>query len=150
VMKNVVIVLCLLLGTFVLARLLGADDSASGRLAIAAVFAFTALGHFIKTEEMAEMLPPSVPARRGLILISGFFEAVFATGVLFPRMAPFTGVAICLFLVMVAPLNVYAAVQRVDFGGHGNGPRYLWVRMPLQILLLVWTWWFTLRIRPSY
>ena len=41
----------------------GLDTSLRGRIALALVFAFTALGHFIKARSMAEMLPPWVPGR---------------------------------------------------------------------------------------
>ena len=42
------------------------------------------------------------------------------------------------------PLNIYSAIHRVQFGGHSSGPWYLAIRLPLQVLLFVWTYWFTL------
>jgi len=30
-------------------------------------------------------------------------------------------------------------------GGHAAGPKYLWVRAPLQLVLAAWTWWFAVR-----
>ncbi|MEZ4712248.1 MAG: hypothetical protein R3A44_33980 [Caldilineaceae bacterium] len=30
-------------------------------------------------------------------------------------------------------------------GGHTDGPQYLWFRVPLQLLFIAWTWYFTLR-----
>jgi len=45
-MKNVVIIACLLFGTFLVAVLCGADQAFAGRVGISAVFFFTALGHF--------------------------------------------------------------------------------------------------------
>lgn len=44
------------------------------------------------------------------------------------------GWAWCIFLLLVLPSNIYAAWQRVDFGGHAAGPVYLLVRIPLQLL----------------
>ena len=31
-------------------------------------------------------------------------------------------------------------------GGHAWGPVYLWLRAPLQLALLAWVAWFTIRI----
>jgi uncharacterized membrane protein len=46
------------------------------------------------------------------------------------------GLALCIFLLLILPSNVYAAFQRVDFRGHGAGPIYLLVRVPLQFFLI--------------
>jgi hypothetical protein len=53
--------------------------------------------------------------------------------------------AIGAFLVLATPLNIYSAIHRVRFGGHSSGPWYLAIRLPLQMLLFVWTYCFTLR-----
>jgi len=145
-MKNIAIMLGLLLGAAGMARFLGADASLAGRIGIAAVFAFTAVGHLVKTDAMAAMLPSFVPARALLTLVSGVFEAALAILVLVPDYSRAAGVALCVFLVLVTPLNVYAAIQRIDFGGHVAGPRYLLARLPVQLILLLWTWWFAVRV----
>jgi uncharacterized membrane protein len=144
-MKNVVIIACLLFGAFLVAVLCGADRAFSGRVGISAVFFFTALGHFAKPEEMMHMLPAGVPQRRLVILLSGIFELVLATAVLISACFRSAGLAICAFLVLATPLNIYSAIHRVQFGGHSSGPWYLAIRLPLQVLLFVWTYWFTLR-----
>jgi len=50
-----------------------------------------------------------------------------------------------LFLVSVLPANIYAAFNRVGMGDHGQGPGYLLVRVPLQFVLMGWTYWFAVR-----
>ncbi|HET7535984.1 MAG TPA: hypothetical protein VFJ90_06000 [Candidatus Didemnitutus sp.] len=144
-MKNVAVMLGLLLGGFGAARLGGLDPIQAGRVGIAAVFGFTAIGHFVKREAMAAMLPPSIPGRPALILVSGVLEALLAALVLFPAYARAAGIALGVFLVLVTPSNIYAAMKRVDFGGHSAGPRYLFVRLPLQARLLFWLYWFAVR-----
>jgi len=114
-------------------------------MGIAAVFAFTAMGHFVKLEEMTAMLPATMPARRAIVIASGLLEFAFAAGILLPTLVRPTGIAICCFLVLATPVNVYSALKRVGFGGHATGPRYLLVRMPLQLVLLTWTFWFAVR-----
>ena len=146
-MKNLAIISALLFGGFAVAWLLVADVRVAGQIGIAAVFAFTALGHFVKGEEMAAMLPDSIPARPAIIFLSGLLEIFLAVLVVVPRYSEVAGTALCFFLVLVTPVNVYAAFKKVDFGGHAAGPRYLWLRLPLQFVLLGWTYWFAVR-RP--
>jgi uncharacterized membrane protein len=129
-MKNVVIIACLLFGAFLVAVLCGADQAFAGRVGISAVFFFTALGHFAKPEEMMHMLPAGVPQRRLVILLSGIFELVLATAVLISACFRSVGLAICAFLVLATPFNIYSALHRVQFGGHSSGPWYLAISSP--------------------
>jgi uncharacterized membrane protein len=144
-MKNVAIIVGLLLAAFGIAKLCGANARLAGRIGIAALFAFTAIGHFVKRGEMAAMIPGWIPERVAIVLLSGVLEATLAVLVLFPAYAGAAGIALCIFLVLATPLNIYAAVEHVDFGGHVAGPRYLLFRLPLQLLLIVWTYWFAVR-----
>src|SRR5262245_46382475 len=115
---------------------LGGDVEWSGRFGLTLVFAFTALGHFVKTDAMAEMLPPSISGRRALILASGIFELLVAMLLLGWPKSRLLGLSIIGFLVAIFPANVYAAVQRIPFGGHSAGPIYLLIRAPVQLLLI--------------
>lgn len=109
------------------------------RVGLSLFFLFTSIGHFIKTEEMAEMLPPSVPHRAGLIYLTGILELLGAIAVWIPRLTRLTGFLLVLMLVGILPANIYSALNRVDFGGHGAGPVYLLVRIPFQIFVIWWT-----------
>ena len=118
----------------------------AGRIGLALVFAFTGFGHFAKTDAMAEMLPESIPGRRALILASGIFELLLAMLLLAWPKSRLLGMTIIGFLIAIFPANVYAAFQRIPFGGHSAGPIYLLVRAPLQLLLIFWTYWFEVRV----
>jgi uncharacterized membrane protein len=89
------------------------------------------MGHFIKTSGMTQMLPAWVPLRVPLIYITGVFEVLAAIAVLIPPLSRPVGLVLCVYLILIFPSNVYAAFQRVDFGGHEMGPAYLLVRLPL-------------------
>jgi uncharacterized membrane protein len=144
-MRNVAIMLALLLGAFCIALAVGLDAGHAGRVAIATVFSLTAVGHFAKPTEMLAMLPAWVPSRRLVVVGSGFLELALAAAMLTLSGFRAAAVASIVFLVLATPLNVYSAVKRVDFGGHGAGPAYLLVRIPLQALLIAWIWWFSFR-----
>ena len=120
-----------------------------GRIALAAVMAFAASGHFVQTEPMSQMLPPWVPMRVPIIWATGVLELAIAAALLVPRLARLNGTFLIVYLILIFPSNVYAAVERVPMGGHAMGPKYLWARAPLQLILIVWTWWFAVRRQPT-
>ncbi|HEU4679806.1 MAG TPA: hypothetical protein VFS35_09825 [Terrimicrobiaceae bacterium] len=144
-MKQIVIIVGLLVIPSLIALVAGSDVDWAGHLGLALVFAFAALGHFVRTDAMAQMIPSSVPQRRVLIQISGVFELAMAILVLAWPNSRLVGLVMIGFLIAVFPSNVYAAMRRVEFGGHSAGPRYLIVRAPLQLLLILWVYWFVLR-----
>ena len=113
------------------------------RVGLSLFFIFTSIGHFIRTEEMAAMLPPSVPYRIELIYLTGVLELLGALGVWIRRLMRLTGLLLILMLIGLLPANVYSAINRVDFGGHGAGPAYLLVRIPFQLFAIWWTYFAT-------
>ena len=144
-MQNVAIILALLFLPYLALSLAGVPESLCGRIAVALVFIFTGIGHFIKTSVMAQMLPNGVPMRVPIIHATGVFELLAAGAILIPPASRPAGIVLCIFLLLILPSNIYAAFKRVDFGGHGAGPVYLLIRIPLQLLLIGWIWWFTIR-----
>ena len=113
------------------------------RVGLSLFFLFTSIGHFIKTEEMAAMLPASVPYRIWLIYVTGILELLGAIGVWIPPLTKLTGFLLILMLIGVLPANIYSAINRIDFGGHAAGPAYLLVRVPFQIFAIWWTYFAT-------
>jgi uncharacterized membrane protein len=144
-MTNVLIIAGLLLIPYGMLALARVPSNLRGRISLAAVFTFTGVGHFVKTSEMAQMLPVWVPEREWIVYFTGALELLAAAALLAPATSRIAGIFLCFFLVAVFPANVFAALERVEFGGHGAGPVYLAVRLPLQLLLLGWTWWFAVR-----
>ena len=122
---------------------LNIPPSKRARVGLSAFFIFTAIGHFISTDEMAAMIPPSIPYRIELIYLTGVLELLGAVGVWIPRLTRLTGFLLILMLVCLLPANIYSAINRVDFGGHGAGPAYLLVRVPFQLFVVWWTYFAT-------
>ena len=94
---------------------------------------------------MTQMLPAWVPVRLPLVYITGILELLAAVAILVTPLSRHVGWALCVFLLLIVPSNIYAAWQRVDFGGHAAGPVYLLVRIPLQLFLIGWVYWFAVR-----
>jgi len=145
-MTNVVIISGLLVFPWLVAYVFDLDLTFCGRIGVSAVFLFTAIGHFFKTESMLLMLPPFFPACRATIYLSGAVEILFAVALPAVSHPSYVGWSVVLYLILIFPSNIYAAIQRIPFGGHSMGPRYLLVRFPLQVLLVLWTYYFSVKL----
>jgi uncharacterized membrane protein len=141
--------LFVLLGAFGIALLViryvtGAFDySFAGRIAMSVMLAFTAVGHFAFTKGMALMVPDFVPFKTEVVYLTGILEIIAAVCLLIPRLHVWTGWALILFFIALLPGNIKAAVQHIDYQKgtfDGNGPAYLWFRIPLQLLFIAWTY----------
>jgi uncharacterized membrane protein len=142
-----------MIAPYAVARILSAvthrnfDARNAAAIGLAVLFVYTGLGHFAYTESMAQMLPPWVPERVLLIYLSGVLEFAIAAGFLMPNWRRFTGWVAALILVLFFPANIYAAINKIPMGGHGWGPVYLLIRAPLQLIILGWVYWFTIKRR---
>ena len=119
------------------------DSSKRARVGLSLFFVVTALAHFISTEGMAAMIPASIPYRIELVYLTGVLELLGAIGVWIPRLERLTGLLLILMLIALLPANIYAAINRVAFGGHDLGPAYLLVRVPFQLFVIWWTYFAT-------
>ncbi|NCJ07916.1 hypothetical protein GS597_15655 [Synechococcales cyanobacterium C] len=116
-----------------------------GHIAIATMFTFAGISHFGLADDMVAMLPAFVPFRYGIIYATGLIEIALATGFLWSQTIPITGILAIAFLIAVFPANIYAALNAVDLGGHAAGPIYLLFRVPMQVFLVGWIWFFCVR-----
>lgn len=146
-MKNIVVLVCLLLlpaGIALLLNHLSRKEVVSlgraSRLGLALVMFVTGLTHFVQTDGMATLIPPSIPGGRQLIIITGVLEIAAGIGLLIESIARWTAGCLIVFFIAVFPANVWAALNYVEYGGHSIGPAYLLVRGPLQALLIIWSW----------
>lgn len=146
-------ILGLLLGTafvvVVVERVRDRRDGAlhrGGLIALAVLFVFTGISHFVVTQSMAQMVPPPFPPVP-TVWATGVAEILGGVGLLIPRTSKLAGWCLFALLIAVFPANIYAAVNHTGLGGHVEGPGYLWQRAPLQLILLVWTWNFGIRRR---
>jgi uncharacterized membrane protein len=144
------LMLLLLFSPWAWHRLAGRGDARSAAAwGTGLLFLFTASGHFVQLAPMAQMLPPWVPAREALVIATGFLEIAIAVGLFFERTRTQAAWAAIAVLVLFFPANVYAAFERVPFGGHAWGPVYLLVRAPLQAVIVAWIWFRVLERRPA-
>lgn len=147
--------LFVLLGAFVVSLLItklftkAFDYRLSGRIAMAVMLVFTAIGHFAFTKGMAMMLPDFIPFKTEIIYLTGVIEIIAAIGLLIPIISVWTGWALTVFFILLLPGNIKAAIDHIDYQKgtfDGNGPAYLWFRIPLQLLFIIWTYISAIKI----
>lgn len=146
--------LFVLLGVFIICLIVNkvsGNDFAfflSGKIAMSAMLLFTAIGHFAFTKGMALMIPGFIPFKKQLVYLTGIIEAGAAICLLIYSLQMITAWFLIIFFIMLLPANIFAAVKHVDYQKgtyEGPGINYLWLRVPLQILLIVWINWFALQ-----
>jgi uncharacterized membrane protein len=115
----------------------------SGRIAMSVMLVFTAVAHFAFARGMAMMLPGFIPYKTGTVYLTGIIEIAAAIGLFVPDLRAITGSLLIAFFILILPANIYAAIKRIDYQKgtfNGNGPGYLWFRIPLQIFFIIWTY----------
>jgi uncharacterized membrane protein len=124
------------------------SQSLRGRISLAVFFVFTGMSHIFMPEALAEMLPATTPLRLEIIYATGLVQIVGAVGLLLPRLERFAAIGLILFLLGVLPANIYSAINFVEFGSHEAGPIYLLARIPFQLFLIGWAYYFGIRTLP--
>lgn len=126
------------------------DYALAGKIAMSAMLLLTAFGHFKFADGMSNMLPSSIPRRKQIVLFTGVIEIAAAIGLLIPALQSLTAWLLILFFILILPANISAAIRGIDYRkGTTNGPglTYLWFRMPLQILFMLWVYYFAIYLR---
>lgn len=124
------------------------DFALSARIAMSVMLLFTAIAHFAFAKGMTMMIPDFIPFKSALVLFTGLVEIAAAIGLLIPGLRVLTGWLLIVFFILLLPANINAAIKHIDYQKgtfDGNGPNYLWFRVPLQILFIVWTYLSAIR-----
>ena len=116
--------------------------------ALALVFVWFFVGglaHFVFTELEMRIVPPYIAWPRAAVLVSGVFELLGAVGLLWRPTRRAAGVGLFLLTLAVTPCHIYM-LQRPDL--FAFIPVWaLWLRLPIQVVLLALIAWCTRRER---
>ena len=116
----------------------------AARIAMCVMLCFTAIAHFVFTKGMVMMLPEKIPFRTELVYATGIIEIALGICLLISSTRIYSGWILIIFFIFLLPANIYAAVKHIDYQKgtyEGNGISYLWFRIPLQIVFIIWTFW---------
>lgn len=109
---------------------------------IAVLFVVAGAFHFVRPGLYARIVPPFLPFPMALVYISGVAEILGGIAVLIPSLRAWAGVGLIALLIAVFPANLYMAFGP-ERAGLGVAPVWLWLRLPLQLVLIAWVWWAT-------
>ena len=107
---------------------------------LAAGFIFVGILHFVRPSGFVAIVPPFLPAHSAIVYISGFFECLGGVGILIPRFHRAAVIGLIVLVVAVFPANIYMFMHPEQFAVGWITPLALWIRLPLQPIL-IWCLW---------
>jgi len=118
------------------------EQSARGRRSrglLSAAFVLAGVNHFVQPRPYRAIVPPSLERWKSeVVLVSGIAEIAGGVGVLLPRTRRASGAGLIALLIAVFPANLFMAREPERFP---RIPRWaLYVRLPLQPLMMLWAW----------
>lgn len=100
--------------------------------------------HFLMLDFFSSIVPPVLPWPEGIVIATGVFELVLGPMLILSRhqqSLKFWGYAAVAYTVAVTPANIYHALINVDHPVAPMEPGWLWLRVALQLPLLLWIIW---------
>jgi uncharacterized membrane protein len=111
---------------------------------MAIAYMFAGFNHLMNPAFYVAIMPPDLPNPEWLNVISGLAEIVLGVYLLEPRTRVLAAWGIIALLIAVFPANLYVALENVGATGPGTGAGGAnYIRLPFQVLFLVWAWWYT-------
>ncbi|HEY5935398.1 MAG TPA: DoxX family membrane protein [Kofleriaceae bacterium] len=101
------------------------------------------VNHFINPAPYLAMMPEVLPAKAALVALSGVAEIAGGLGLILPATRKLAAWGIIALLVAVFPANINMAVNDLPLGTTSVPSWALWARLPLQLVMIAWAWWFT-------
>ena len=105
------------------------------------VFVLAGINHFLNPDFYLKIMPPYLPWHLFLVYLSGVFEIILGALLLIPKFSRLAAWGLIALLIAVFPANIYMAMNTELFPE--LNPLLIWVRLPIQFLLIVWAFWFT-------
>lgn len=107
---------------------------------MAAAYIAAGVNHFFRPEFYVEIMPPYIPAHLAMVYWSGVFEIALGALLLDPRFRKLAAWGIVAMLVVFFTVHIHMLVNHEDFGMSYVA---LVLRLPIQVLLILWAWWYT-------
>ena len=108
---------------------------------LALCFVLAGLNHFLNAAFYLKIMPPYLPWHLPPVYLSGVFEIMLGILLLVPKFSALAAWGLIALLLAVFPANIHMAVNHQLFPEHSVTT--LWARLPLQLLLILWAYWYT-------
>ena len=109
------------------------------------LFTLAGANHFLHTSFYVGIMPPYLPWHLALVYVSGVAEMALGIALLFRRTQRLAAWGMIALIVAVTPANLHMALHSELYPDYSAIA--LWVRLPLQIVLIAWAYWYTRPIR---
>ena len=116
---------------------------------IAILFIGAGILHFVRPAPDAGIVPYMLPHPFVLVYVSGLAELAGGIGVLLPPVRVLAGRGLILLLIALFPANVQMLVSARAAHAPDWFEAILWLRLPVQGLLIAWVWRATLYRDPG-
>ena len=117
------------------------------RYLLGALFIIAGANHFINTGFYVSIMPPYLPWHLELVYLSGVAEAGLGALLLFRRWAKWAAWGMIALMMAVFPANLHMATNPVLYPSLSVWG--LWLRLPLQGVLIAWAYWYTRGDEPA-
>lgn len=101
------------------------------------------VNHFLSPAAYVAMMPAALPWHFELVYVSGVAEILCGLGLLYPPTRRWAAWGTIALLVAVFPANLNMAINQLPVGSMRPPSWALWARLPLQLVLITWAWWYT-------
>ena len=96
--------------------------------------------HFVNPDFFLKIMPPYLPLHLELVYLSGCFEIALGGLLLVPRFSRLAAWGIIALLIAVFPANIYLFQNQELLPA---SPMVHLLRLPLQIVFILWAYCFT-------
>lgn len=110
------------------------------RVLLCAFFTIGGVLHFVLPDAYMRIMPPWLPAHHALVLVSGACEIAGGLGILHASTRRIAGWGLIALSIAVLPANLQMALNYQQAGAPAWQLALLWLRLPLQGLLIWWIW----------
>jgi uncharacterized membrane protein len=113
------------------------------RYVFGAFFVFAGVNHFLNTAFYVSIMPPYLPWHVALVYLSGIAEIGLGAMLLKRRWSVLAAWGLIALLIAVFPANIHMAMHPELY--RWASETGLWVRLPVQGVLIAWAYWYTRR-----
>ncbi len=116
------------------------------KVLMAVFYVYGGVNHFRDPAFYLNIMPPYIPAHDAVVALSGVAEMLLGGLLLWPRSQRLAAWGIVAMLIAFLPVHVHMLANSHLYP---EVPLpFLWLRFPMQAVLLLWAYWYTLSRGP--
>ena len=117
------------------------------KYALVLFFVGGGVNHFVNTDFYVSIMPDFLPAHVLLVQLSGLTEIASGLLLAIPRLCAVGAWCIIAHLLVFLLVHFNMAAKPDDYADFAS-PAVLYVRIPIQFVMIAWAYWFTRETPP--